>query len=81
LLGEIREAAASAPVLTKAGYRPRGTSACGRLLASVVAALTGKAFIGETDALAAIFARALVSQALVRQALAGGAVLALDAMP
>jgi hypothetical protein len=34
------------------------------LLASVVAALTGKAFIGDTGALAAIFAPAMIQAAL-----------------
>jgi CRP-like cAMP-binding protein len=70
-LGGIPEAAASASMLTKAGYRPAAIFGLWStvLLAGVVAAATGKAFIGGTDALTAIFA----------QALAGGAVLALVA--
>jgi zinc transporter ZupT len=70
-LGGIPEAAASASMLTKAGYRPAAIFGLWStvLLAGVVAAAAGKAFIGGTDALTAIFA----------QALAGGAVLALVA--
>jgi CRP-like cAMP-binding protein len=70
-LGGIPEAAASASMLTKAGYRPAGIFGLWStvLVAGVVAAAAGKAFIGSSDALAAIFA----------QALAGGAVLALVA--
>jgi CRP-like cAMP-binding protein len=70
-LGGIPEAAASASMLTKAGYRPAAIFGLWStvLLAGVVAAAAGKAFIGDTDALTAIFA----------QALAGGAVLALVA--
>jgi zinc transporter ZupT len=70
-LGGIPEAAASASMLTKAGYRPLAIFGLWSsvLLAGVVAAAAGKAFIGGSDALAAIFA----------QALAGGAVLALVA--
>jgi hypothetical protein len=68
-LGGIPEAAASASMLTKAGYRPAGIFGLWStvLLAGVIAAAAGKAFIGSSDALTAIFA----------QALAGGAVLAL----
>ena len=68
-LGGIPEAAASAS--TKAGYRPPAIFALWStvLLAGVVAAAAGKAFIGSSDALTAIFA----------QALANGAVLALVA--
>jgi len=67
-LGGIPEAAASASMLTKAGYRPAAIFGLWStvLLAGVVAAAAGKAFIGSSDALVAIFA----------QALAGGAVLA-----
>jgi zinc transporter ZupT len=70
-LGGIPEAAASASMLTKAGYRPLAIFGLWStvLLAGVVAAAAGKAFIGGSDALMAIFA----------QALAGGAVLALVA--
>jgi zinc transporter ZupT len=70
-LGGIPEAAASASMLAKAGYRPRAIFGLWStvLLAGVIAAAAGKAFIGSSDALTAIFA----------QALAGGAVLALVA--
>ena len=70
-LGGIPEAAASASMLTKAGYRPAAIFGLWStvLLAGVTAAAAGKAFIGSSDALTAIFA----------QALAGGAVLALVA--
>ena len=70
-LGGIPEAAASASMLTKAGYRPKAIFGLWStvLVAGLVAAAFGKAFIGSSDALTAIFA----------QALAGGAVLALVA--
>ncbi len=70
-LGGIPEAATSAAMLTKAGYRPSAIFSLWStvVLASVVAAAAGKAFIGSSDALLAIFS----------QALAGGAVLALIA--
>ena len=70
-LGGIPEAAASASMLTKAGYRPAAIFGLWStvLVAGVVAAAAGKALIGSSEALAAIFA----------QALAGGAVLALVA--
>ena len=70
-LGGIPEAAASASMLTKAGYRPVTIFGLWStvLVAGVVAAAAGKAFIGSSDALMAIFA----------QAVAGGAVLALVA--
>jgi CRP-like cAMP-binding protein len=70
-LGGIPEAAASASMLTKAGYRPGAIFGLWStvLVAGVVAAAAGKAFIGSSDALIAVFA----------QALAGGAVLALVA--
>ena len=70
-LGGIPEAAASASMLTKAGYRPAAIFGLWStvLLAGVIAAAAGKAFIGSSDALTAIFA----------QAVAGGAVLALVA--
>ena len=69
--GGIHEAAASASMLTKAGYRPGAIFGLWSTVpvAGVVAAAAGKAFIGSSDALIAIFA----------QALAGGAVLALVA--
>lgn len=68
-LGGIPEAAASASMLTKAGYRPTAIFGLWStvLFAGVIAAAMGKAFIGSSDALMAIFA----------QALAGGAVLTL----
>ena len=70
-LGGIPEAAASASMLAKAGYRPKAIFGLWStvLLAGVIAAAAGKAFIGSSEALTAIFA----------QALAGGAVLALVA--
>jgi CRP-like cAMP-binding protein len=70
-LGGIPEAAASASMLTRAGYRPAAIFGLWStvLLAGVIAAAAGKAFVGGSEALAAIFA----------QALAGGAVLALVA--
>jgi CRP-like cAMP-binding protein len=70
-LGGIPEAAASASMLTKAGYRPAAIFGLWStvLLAGVIAAAAGKALIGGSDAHTAIFA----------QALAGGAVLALVA--
>ena len=70
-LGGIPEAAASASMLTRAGYRPAAIFGLWStvLVAGVVAAAAGKAFIGSSDALLAIFA----------QAVAGGAVLALVA--
>ena len=68
-LGGIPEAAASGAMLSKAGYRPRTIfllwSAV--LVTGVLAAAAGKAFIGGSDSLTAIFC----------QAVAGGAVLAL----
>jgi len=70
-LGGIPEAAASAAMLGKAGYRPRAIFGLWStvIVAGIVAAAGGKAFIGSSDALLAIFA----------QALAGGAVLAVVA--
>jgi zinc transporter ZupT len=70
-LGGIPEAAASASMLTKAGYRPAAIFGLWStvLLAGLAAAAAGKLFIGDSEVLAAIFA----------QALAGGAVLALVA--
>ncbi len=70
-LGGIPEAAASASMLTRAGYRPATIFGLWStvLLAGIVAAGAGEAFIGGNDAIEAIFA----------QALAGGAVLALVA--
>ena len=69
-LGGIPEAAASASMLTKAGYRAAIFGLWSSVLfAGVVAAAAGKAFIGGSDAPVAIFA----------QAVAGGAVLALVA--
>jgi CRP-like cAMP-binding protein len=70
-LGGIPEAATSAAMLTKAGYRASAIFGLWStvVLAGVVAAAAGKAFIGSSDALMAIFL----------QAVAGGAVLALVA--
>lgn len=70
-LGGIPEAAASASMLTRAGYRNAAIYGLWStvLVAGILAAAAGKAFIGNTEALAAIFA----------QAVAGGAVLALVA--
>jgi len=68
-LGGIPEAAASAAMLRKAGYRPNAIFGLWStvLVAGVVAAAAGKLFIGSSESLVAIFS----------QALAGGAVLAL----
>jgi len=70
-LGGIPEAAASASMLNRAGYRHGAILGLWStvIVAGTVAAAAGKAFIGGSDALPAIFA----------QALAGGAVLALVA--
>jgi len=70
-LGGIPEAAASAAMLNKAGYRPRIIFGLWSavIVAGIVAAAAGKTFIGSSDALLAIFS----------QAIAGGAVLALVA--
>lgn len=70
-LGGIPEAAASAAMLSKAGYRPQIIFSLWSavIIAGIAAAAAGKAFIGSSDALLAIFS----------QALAGGAVLALVA--
>ncbi|MFO1057670.1 MAG: cyclic nucleotide-binding domain-containing protein [Dongiaceae bacterium] len=70
-LGGVPEAAASGAMLRRAGFKPRTIlllwSAV--LFAGVLAAVAGKAFIGNTDSLTAVFC----------QAIAGGAVLALIA--
>jgi CRP-like cAMP-binding protein len=70
-LGGIPEAAASAAMLRRAGYRPQTIFLLWStvLLAGVIAAALGKAFLGGTDSLSAVFF----------QAVAGGAVLALIA--
>jgi zinc transporter ZupT len=70
-LGGIPEAAASAAMLRRAGYRPQTIFLLWStvLVAGVVAAALGKALLGGTDSLSAIFF----------QAVAGGAVLALIA--
>jgi CRP-like cAMP-binding protein len=70
-LGGIPEAAASGAMLRRAGYRPQTVFLLWStvLLAGVVAAALGKALLGGTDSLSAIFF----------QAVAGGAVLALIA--
>jgi len=69
--GGIPEAAASASMLTKAGYRPAAIFGLWSsvLAAGVIASVAGMALFGGNDELGAIFARAL----------AGGAVLALVA--
>jgi CRP-like cAMP-binding protein len=70
-LGGIPEAAASAAMLQRAGFRAGSIFGLWStvLIAGVVAAVAGKMFIGSSDSLMAIFS----------QALAGGAVLALIA--
>lgn len=70
-LGGIPEAAASAAMLTRAGYRPKVIFALWAtvLVTGMVAAALGKVFIGSSESLAAIFC----------EAVAGGAVLALVA--
>jgi CRP-like cAMP-binding protein len=70
-IGGIPEAAASAAMLRKAGYTPRGIFGLWStvLVAGLVAAALGKAFLGGSDALLALFC----------EAIAGGAVLALVA--
>lgn len=68
-LGGIPEAAASAAMLRKAGYRAPAIYGLWStvIFAGILAAGTGKAFIGTSDAFLAIFS----------QAVAGGAVLGL----
>jgi zinc transporter ZupT len=70
-LGGIPEAAASAAMLLKAGYRPAAIFALWStvVVAGIVAAVSGSLFIDGGDSLVAIFS----------EALAGGAVLALVA--
>ncbi len=70
-LGGIPEAAASAAMLTRAGYRAKVIFALWAtvLLAGMVAAGLGKVLIGTSESLAAVFC----------EAVAGGAVLALVA--
>jgi CRP-like cAMP-binding protein len=70
-LGGIPEGAASAAMLTRAGYRARVIFALWAtvLVAGMVAAPLGKVLIGTSDSLAALFC----------EAVAGGAVLALVA--
>lgn len=70
-LGGIPEAAASGAMLRRAGFRPQTVFLLWStvLVAGVVAAAVGKAFLGGTDSLSAVFF----------QAVAGGAVLALIA--
>lgn len=69
--GGIPEAAASAAILTRAGFQPKKIFGLWStvLLAGVIAAALGKAFIASSESLVAIFC----------EALAGGAVLALIA--
>jgi zinc transporter ZupT len=68
-LGGIPEAAVSAAMLTKAGYKPKIIFALWStvLIAGMVAAAAGKQFIGSSESHAAVFF----------EAIAGGAVLAL----
>lgn len=70
-LGGIPEGAASAAMLTRAGYKAKVIFALWStvLLAGMAAAALGKVFIGTSDSLAAVFC----------EAVAGGAVLALVA--
>jgi CRP-like cAMP-binding protein len=70
-LGGIPEAAASAAMLTRAGYRAKVIFALWAtvLLAGMVAAALGKVLIGTSESLVAVFC----------EAVAGGAVLALVA--
>ena len=72
-LGNIPEAAASGAMLSKAGYRPRTIFLLWStvLIAGVVAAAVGKAFIGDTNSLTAIFC----------QAVAGGPARSLPSSP
>jgi zinc transporter ZupT len=70
-IGGVPEAAASAAMLKRAGYRPKAIFGLWStvLVAGVFAALVGKAFLASSGALPALFC----------QAIAGGAVLALIA--
>jgi zinc transporter ZupT len=70
-LGGIPEAAASAAMLTRAGFKPKKIFGLWStvLVAGILAAAIGKAFISSPESLVAIFC----------EALAGGAVLALVA--
>jgi zinc transporter ZupT len=70
-LGGIPEAAASAAMLTRAGFKPKRIFGLWStvLVAGMLAAAFGKAFISSPESLVAIFC----------EALAGGAVLALVA--
>jgi zinc transporter ZupT len=70
-LGGIPEAAASAAMLTRAGFKPKKIFGLWStvLVAGILAAAFGKAFISSPESLVAIFC----------EALAGGAVLALVA--
>jgi zinc transporter ZupT len=70
-VGGIPEAAASASILMRAGYRPRTVFGLWStvLVAGLLAAVAGRLLIGDPHSLAAIFC----------QAIAGGAVLALVA--
>jgi zinc transporter ZupT len=70
-LGGVPEAAASAAMLTRAGFQPKKIFALWSsvVVAGVLAAALGKAFISSSESLVAIFC----------EALAGGAVLALVA--
>src|SRR5258705_6302965 len=67
-LGGIPEAAASASMLTKAGYRPGAIFGLWStvLVAGMVAAATGQAFIGGSDPHTAVFAQAPAGAAVLR---------------
>jgi CRP-like cAMP-binding protein len=68
-IGGIPEAAASGAMMTRAGYRPNTIFGMWStvVIVGIIAAAAGKAFIGGSESLAAVFA----------EAIAGGAVLAL----
>jgi len=81
-IGGIPEAAASGAMLTRAGYRQKTIFAMWStvVVVGIIAAAAGKAFIGGSDSLAAIFAEAiaggavlaLVSHAMIPEAIHGG---------
>ena len=81
-IGGIPEAAASGAMLTRAGYRTNTIFAMWStvVIVGIIAAAAGKAFIGGSNSLAAIFAEAvaggavlaLVSHAMIPEAIHGG---------
>jgi len=81
-IGGIPEAAASGAMMTRAGYRAKTIFAMWStvVIVGIIAAAAGKAFIGGSDSLAAIFAEAvaggavlaLVSHAMIPEAIHGG---------